>query len=160
MDLAALDLDEPLFSQKEAAQVCTVENATIDNWVRHGHLGLHRPNDRRRLFSGWDLVKIDLIAFLTTRFGLKPSDGSRLAAQIVTEYLPLAGIDVRDVHNGTGKSWRVRQQTPYYFTRDGDGVLREVRQGDAELDKVGIVVPTQLVARRTFRAIQNLERAS
>jgi hypothetical protein len=159
MDLLALDLDAPLFTQKEAVTVCTVENATIDNWVRHGHISPRRSDDRR-LFSAWDMVTIDLIDFLATKFGLRPSDGCKLAARIVSEYRPLSRDDVVGMNAGqswTGPYWGVSQPETYGFTRDGAG-LRETREGDAEIDTVGIVVPTQLVARRTFGAIRRLER--
>lgn len=153
-DFPALDM--PLFSQREAAQISTVDNITIDNWVRHGHVTPHREGERR-LFSIWHLVTIDLIAVLAKQFGLKPKDGSQLAAQIIQDY-SAAGVSARDVVDiVAGRDWRGPywgyRPDPYAFTRGEEGDLRPIAEGDDEINSVGVVVPTQLVARRVFAAV-------
>jgi hypothetical protein len=82
---------EPQFTQREAADIAGVDMKTINNWIDRGHVTLSQVNDRRltgrRLFSIQDVAYLAVVALCTKELGLQPLSATEIASAIVMEFL-------------------------------------------------------------------------
>jgi hypothetical protein len=87
--IIAFDLDEPQFTQREAAQITGAPMGTINNWLDREYLSLGKSPDRRlrarRMFSGRDIIFVRAMFYCTSRFGLPPAHAAGMAHRIAAD---------------------------------------------------------------------------
>ena len=84
-----IDINQPQFTQREAAAVAGVPMGTINNWLDRGLVSLSETPDRRlagrRFFSIRDIIRIRAMYYCTNRFGLPPSYATMIAHNIASD---------------------------------------------------------------------------
>ena len=158
-------IKDPVFTQRQALEVTQPSSITLEQWIRDGIVEPHRPSPRARLFSAEQLIGLDLVHLLVTKFLMRPRGAREIADQALEDYRPLYLDDVAQI--GRGHSWRALigpSRDDFHaegFTRDADGMLRRFREGeDDPADSIMLVLPARLIARRVIAAIIDLPDAS
>lgn len=154
-----IDLNDPKFSPKQAAEITSADAKTIDNYIQHRHVEPHRL-EGRRLFSALQLIEIDLIARLAEIFKIPPNTGVVLARRFVRDHR--IAEDARNVGgNAELEAWvrTASGQAQATIKRHGDGRVSVLLEGDADPESIMLSVPVQIFGRIVMARIAALEEA-
>jgi len=152
MELTQLGYWSPQFSQPTAISLTNVTTATLDNWLRYGHIQPVHNEARQRRFSFADLLTIDCMEMLVSIFKIPPALAAGFARRAVEQYEVGFEDDRRQIDRGVPWAYADRDLDAHFsFAREGMAVV-EVAPGEKRPDSVMLVLPVRMIARRLLGA--------